>query len=466
MRVTTGMSRNQMLINIGRNARTNNDLYNQYASGKKIQVASENPIIASRALRFRTNVSETKQYERNVGQAMAWTEVTSQSFMNITEVSKLLKEKIAQGTNDTLSVDDRQKIISDIASLTEQIGLEMNASYAGRYVFSGYRTDQPPTFPKASSAEYTIEQSYNINDLQSTKSYQKTDAAEPAEMRDVDILKMPYTNVENLSITDSSGNPVTVTTKSIGTAGAYKVADDEINYIPETGELVVGKNVRKTLEDGDFKLSYDKKGFAAGELNPRVYYKCTDIEPGSKTLGVTYDMIGQDVMEYEIGVGSRMRVNSLAKDVYTDKIYSDLMNFNQTLKSLEVSSETSVRRKFEAAGLTGEELDKAVEDQLQLENQQLNAIAHDRFSDMLEIIDKFKSDASVRETDLGSRMSRLELTQTRLGDSVVTYETLMNDNEGVDLAEVTMNLSAAQSVYNASLKIGAQVIQMSLVDYI
>ncbi len=476
MRITTGMTQNTMMMNINRNASYTNKLYGQIATGKKIQVPSEDPILASRALRFRTNISETEQYIRNTNQAMAWTEITAQAFMNQSALSNSVGELLTQGANDTLELSDRQKIMADVSSLVEQLGQEMNATYAGRYVFSGYRTDEPPVLFDGNNDEYSIKQTFNFEDVEETKSYQKHDSSEPARMHDIDVIKLPYTNVGDDTDGDGivdSGITINGTTANLvyssnqtDTPDPYKPGPDEIVYIQETGELVLGENALEDLQNGDLEIEYNKRGFDQGELNPKVYFECTDIKVGSPTEGITFDMIGQDNMEYEIGVGSKMTVNSLAKDVYPAKYYAELKNLVNSINSMTVSSERDVRAKFEAEGLAGEELDEAVKNQIQQEEAQVRAISQDRISDMIAIVEEYSSESSIRETDLGTRMSRLELSEMRLNDNLITYETLKSQNEDVDMAQAIFQLNSAEAVYQASLNVGSKVIQMSLVDFI
>ncbi|MPN12279.1 hypothetical protein SDC9_159595 [bioreactor metagenome] len=69
-------------------------------------------------------------------------------------------------------------------------------------------------------------------------------------------------------------------------------------------------------------------------------------------------------------------------------------------------------------------------------------------------------------SDLGARMNYVNMTKDRLSADYNTYTKLMSNNEDVDTAEASMNVSTAQYVYEASLSVGAKVISNSLVDYL
>jgi len=61
MRITNKMMTNNMMSNINKNKNLLSKLDEQYSTGKKIQRPPEDPIIAVRALKLRTNLSELNQ---------------------------------------------------------------------------------------------------------------------------------------------------------------------------------------------------------------------------------------------------------------------------------------------------------------------------------------------------------------------------------------------------------------------
>jgi len=67
---------------------------------------------------------------------------------------------------------------------------------------------------------------------------------------------------------------------------------------------------------------------------------------------------------------------------------------------------------------------------------------------------------------IGAKVNRLELQQSRLESTQISYTSLLAQNEDADMAEVIMNLKMQESVYLASLAAGARIIQPSLVDFL
>lgn len=68
--------------------------------------------------------------------------------------------------------------------------------------------------------------------------------------------------------------------------------------------------------------------------------------------------------------------------------------------------------------------------------------------------------------EIGGRTTRLDLVTSRYEDDFLNYTEFKSNIEDVDEAEVIMNYKMAETVYNAALKIGGNIIQPSLVDYL
>ena len=143
MRITNNMLINNMMLSLSGNLNRTQKYQSQLASGKKISLPSDDPIVASKALKLRTDVSEIGQYKRNTDDATAWMEITEATMHQMTEVIHRLREITNQAANGTNTDEDILKIREEAAQLREQLVNLGNATYAGRYIFSGYKTDKP-----------------------------------------------------------------------------------------------------------------------------------------------------------------------------------------------------------------------------------------------------------------------------------------------------------------------------------
>ncbi|MCM3635957.1 flagellar hook-associated protein FlgL [Paenibacillus camelliae] len=68
--------------------------------------------------------------------------------------------------------------------------------------------------------------------------------------------------------------------------------------------------------------------------------------------------------------------------------------------------------------------------------------------------------------EVGARMNRFDLIESRIADEKVSLTTLRSSVADVDMADAIVQLQLQQNVLQASLSVGAKVMQMSLLDYI
>jgi len=69
-------------------------------------------------------------------------------------------------------------------------------------------------------------------------------------------------------------------------------------------------------------------------------------------------------------------------------------------------------------------------------------------------------------SEIGARVNRVELIESRLEDMNVQLNSLQAKTEDADMAELITKLKMDENVYNASLAVGARVITPSLVDFL
>ena len=163
MRVTNQIMTNNTLANINTNKLNLMKREEQYETGKKIQRPSDDPVIAVRALKLRNNLTEINQYfKKNVPDAKSWIQVTESALTQVTDICTTLHGLADQGANGTLTSTDRTSIMKTMQQYRQQIYQEGNANYAGRYVFTGYKTDTSLTYLNDDkSKQYTITEEFD-----------------------------------------------------------------------------------------------------------------------------------------------------------------------------------------------------------------------------------------------------------------------------------------------------------------
>jgi flagellar hook-associated protein 3 FlgL len=154
-RITSNMISRSVLNDLNEVSQRLSKTQQRMSSGKQITRASDDPYGASRALTLRGDIEGTQQYQRNVNEATAWENVTDAALAKITEAVHRARELALQGANDSAGQSARNAAAAEIDQLIQSVKQEANASYGGRYVFSGTNTDIRPYDVAAASDIYS-----------------------------------------------------------------------------------------------------------------------------------------------------------------------------------------------------------------------------------------------------------------------------------------------------------------------
>ena len=144
MRITNNMLISNMVGYLSENLAAMAKYQAMSSTGKLIQKASEDPVVAARTLKLNTDISVLSQYKKNADSAMAWMETTETVLRSLDQQLVEIRTRIVQASNGgTLAEEDRQAIASQVKQLKDEIISLANSTYSGRYIFSGYKSDKP-----------------------------------------------------------------------------------------------------------------------------------------------------------------------------------------------------------------------------------------------------------------------------------------------------------------------------------
>lgn len=481
---------NNMLHNINRNKANLNTLEEQYSSGKKIQRPSDDPVVAIRSLKLRTNLTELNQYyKKNIPDAKSWMDVTEGALNTVNDILTSMHTYQVQGASDTLTKADRETIVANLKELAQQIYQEGNSDYAGRYVFTGYKTDTSLVFPKEEkNLHYTITEEFKGSDIEAITKVKVDSEFDTYDLQNLDVndinsitetintyrLQLSY---DNLVPVDADGNiplkldpdgMAQIKTVSLSDEDAYNPGADQIQFIPETGELILGEGAYNGMRNlQDIKITYEKNSFEEGDLRPEHYFNCTAVNQKDPDKVINYTLANQQI-QYEVNFNQKLTINTQAKDAITSAIgrgIDDIINAIEDVETTENKIQ-QVKKAMEDPNVANKEgLEKLLgnlNEELILKNQ----ILQDTFEKGMTITSKQQDVVNVAIADLGSRYVRLELTESRLATQQVDFEELLSENEDVDLVETVIKYNSAETIYNASLSAASQVVRSTLLDFL
>ncbi len=144
MRITNSMVARTVLNDLtavsGRLTATQRKL----SSGRELGRPSDDPFRTARALELRKDLEASRQHQDNVREALAWQTVSDTALGKVTDAVQRARELVVQGSNDTAGATARSNLAQEVTALIDSIKQEANASYSGRFVFSGTLTTTRP----------------------------------------------------------------------------------------------------------------------------------------------------------------------------------------------------------------------------------------------------------------------------------------------------------------------------------
>lgn len=530
MRMTNKIMQNNSLYNINNNKVLQDKLSTQMSTQKKITRPSDDPVIAIRALRLRSDVSQIVQfYEKNAPDAESWLKVTADALNTTTEVLKSLTEQTNKASNKDLGVEDLEIILTQMKALKDEFYATGNVDFAGRYVFTGFRTDTTLTYTEDTKQDFSITEQIDvtkidmlnytsIGDLKGISKENYDPAVDGIGENEVNIInsdiyriRLSYDNLKNdgtkptlTTVTDPTAVPPTeaplladgdidiVSTTADPNPYEYVQQNpDKAVFVPETGELLIGKDLYEgTFETvpttTEIRVTYNKDSWKDGDLRPQHYFACEDQDKGVKYNQVEYvadattnpptmgkyvptEKVSQ-VIEYDVGYNQKIRINTTADEVFTMDMERNIDDLEQALAKLKEigTSRENLGKMLEGMqeGEAGYDNLKATYDAADKAYTYIRENMQKKFEGMITKVAEISSNTSVAITDNGTRGSRLDLVTNRLMTQKTTFKTLQSANEDIDVTEVTVQLTSMNYSYQSALMATSKILSNSLMNYI
>ena len=526
MRITNSMMTANTKANINTNKVNADKLNTMTASGQKITRPSDDPVVAIRAMRLNTSLTELEQYYgKNIPDADAWFTDTETALTQTDDVLSSIREKLNQASSQENVTSNVKDILEELKQLKDQVYAIGNADSAGRTVFTGYRTGEMLIFMEQDTIKYEITETFTKDDLETFKyvkgtasindsgqafigstvfdgaSDSRTYNEEKVEEVTAYRIRLSYDNLDKFNSITVGSTTISVTETPI--SGLNQDAIDAIytpesgaNFIKETGELILSKDAYDALiQKGGISINYEKSDWQKGDLRPEHYFMCSTpkVDTDPRTYSATYPggieynynrkdgdgnpvttggdikgFIEQD-LSYEIAFNQTIIINTHASDVYSHDIGRDIDELIKVTQQM-VNAEDKVSR---LQNLIDNTTDETELQKLNVTMGALNKEAalvkekmHSMYTSAITAFKGYSDDVNKQIANLGALTARLEMTKNRVKDQKSNVKELADQNINCDLSETAIDLKNAELALEAAQLAAGKIAQQTLLNYI
>lgn len=412
---------NNTIKNINNNLNKLDSTYEKMATGMKYNRPSDDPIAATYGMKLTSDISEVEQYQKNVDDALSYSQVTESAVMEMKEVLQKARELTVQAANGTNTPDDTQKIAAEMEQLRDQLIQIGNSTYMDDYIFSGYNSDQPLF---TDDGQYNVDMTTKFINDKPAKEYQVGAGTEiKAGVNGLDLFgyeqldSSKYIKAgEDIGDAAIVGPGVTFTDDNIKN-GDFNNMEIYVEYNGASHKIVLGE-ITDVANDGfvdDLQTELNNQFgsiFLSGEVKATIN---TATAPNYSINVHTAGAVGSD--------------ETLKVDVVQANESSMIKEFDELIEAMKTGDSDGMQKG-------------------------------------LDNIDNHIDTTLAALADIGAKSNGMELTENRLDENYVTLTTLYSKTAEIDYAEATMEMQMQENVYQASLSVGAMVIQPTLVDFI
>ena len=496
MRITNEMRTNTTLRNVNRSKLNLSDIENQMSTEKKITRPSDDPIVAIRALSLRSSLAEIKIYlKNNIPEAQSWLKVTEDAMDNMNGLLTDVYDYCTQGSSDQFNSENRSAIIETLKKYRDAIYANANTDYAGRYCFSGFRTDSSFAFLDSENPggkKYEIEEELTGKAL-STEKYiankvdidtiSHIDSADTPKSCEITRLRLAYSNCMDTNFSDVDVDGTTYTPTSVSyedfealvASGDYANTPDKMYFIYDKGEIAISPDLATSVKNAEeIKFTYQKDGFKTDEPKPEMYFNCKDISdplnPHEYTVDDASGNREKQIITYNINFGQSLQINTLGCETLSTDIGRDIDEMCDSLNRVMVAEEKVSKLKAMRAA-NSEQPDEvakidsmieAAQKEVDLEKDAMKKL----FSAEMGKVKNYPQTVNLQLADLGARSNRLTLTESRLTEQYTTFDDLKSKNEDAELEETVVQYASTSTLYQAALGAASKCVQQTLLDYI
>ena len=467
MRITQGHLFQRALGDIQRSLTKYTGLQQQVASGKRIELPSDDPISALRLLPMQSDLKNLAQMSENVALARESLDTGAAALEDASSVMQRVRELTMQASNGTFAQGDRASIGAEMDQLLQQLVGIGNSRRGERFLFGGTESGSPPfEIEETASGTRVV---YNGN----------------RERLDIEVAPGVQTGI-NLA-----GDSIFMTRERSGATLTGGTGARATGY----GDTAVGFQTLSVTFAG---LHTDTPtGITAGNgdtnLVGEVSYAYTATPPSLSIGGGPAIAIPATNQDFVTSDGRTLNLSVTAAPTPATGTFTAkaALSVDGGASSIEVSdfSATAVGVRdanngstvhIDVTGLARIGTDEiehdgtfdaftlliSLRDIMQNSNNVSDETVRQRASALLSEIDSAHDSVLDGLSELGFRSASMQALDNRVSGLRVSREKSLSDIQDTDMAEAILALQRQDIAYQAALQMGSRVIQTSLQNFL
>jgi len=143
-----------------------NTALQEVATGKSVEVPSDNPVAAADMVQNTIETANVDQYTQNVSSMLSMVQAAGSSLGSVVTSLTQAISLGTEGANGTNNTSNLQAIASQVQGILQTVVSQANASYLGTYLFGGTENSSAPyTASSSSPSGYTYNGNNNVNSV-------------------------------------------------------------------------------------------------------------------------------------------------------------------------------------------------------------------------------------------------------------------------------------------------------------
>jgi len=166
IRITRNLLIDRVLTDLNDQTRRLLDLQRQLATGQRVNIPSDDPLAARRAVSARSVVSRNEQFLTNISSIGPTLNDSEAAVLTTVDALRRARELTLQGANEVNSQTQLDEIANEINEILESVFVQANTATNDRFIFGGTRTLEAPFEATRDANGDIVDVTYQGNDEQ------------------------------------------------------------------------------------------------------------------------------------------------------------------------------------------------------------------------------------------------------------------------------------------------------------